>query len=332
MKAFVTGSTGLLGSNLVRQLAAEKYEVVALARSAEKATKFLGDTNAQIAIGDMLNLDAFTPQLAGCDVLFHTAAYFKEYTGADADGEKMLQAINVDGTIALFNAAQKHGVKNIVYVSSGGVIAAAKGKTANERSPYNEQTANRYFQSKIRAEKAIATWLTQNPDMRVVQILPGAILGPGDNGPTGLGRTVISVLEGSLPAIPPGGFTLVDVRDVVDAMVQAVDKGQSGDRFIIVGRHYALAELIPMIAEAGGVKAPTFKLPYPVAWVYGAASEAVAAVTGNPPLATRVMIKTLTDGGSLSSELAEQTLGVTFRPITQTIQDSVQWFREFEYA
>ncbi len=333
MKAFVTGSTGLLGSNVVRQLLESGHEVKAMVRTKEKGEKFLGDTTAELVIGDMLDIPGFTPHLAGCDVLFHVAAYFKEYTGADENGEAMLQKINVDGTIDILEAAKSQGVKNVIYVSSSGVIGKPEaGRIADESAPFNHETANRYFQSKIRAEQAIEQWLTQNEDMRVILILPGAIIGPGDNGPTGLGRLVIDVLSENLPAIPAGGFSLVDVRDVAAGMIQAVEKGESGARFIISGPYSGMVRLIPLIAKSGGVKAPSIQLPYPMAWLYGAVSELISKLTGNPPLATRVLIKTLNERLDLSSNNSQNVLGVNFRPVEESVQDSVAWFKQFGYV
>lgn len=333
MNAFVTGSTGLLGSAVVRQLEAEGHAVKAMARSAEKAQRFLSDTSAEIVLGDMLNIPAFAADMADCDVLFHVAAYFKEYTGADEGAADKLQKINVDGTIELFEAAKAQGIRNIIYVSSSGVIGdVPQGQQATEQAPYNHDTANLYFQSKIRGEQAIDAWLSQHPDMRVILIRPGAIIGPGDNGPTGLGNMVISVLKGELPAMPPGGLQMVDVRDVAIAMVNAVEAGGNGERYNIVGDFAPLNSFIPAVAKAGGAKQPAFQLPYPMAWVFGAVSELVAAVTGQPPLATRVIMKTLNEGRLISAEKAKRELGVTFRPIADSINDSVAWFQQFDYV
>lgn len=333
MKAFVTGSTGLLGSNLVRELVAAGFAVKALARSVDKAQRFLNGTEAEIVVGDMVDIPGFADEMAGCDVLFHTAAYFREYTGADDDAERMLQTINVDGTIALLAAAKARGVHNVIYTSSGGVIAMpANGQPADETSPVNASTPNRYFQSKIRAERAVYDWLQHNPDMRVILILPGAIIGPGDNGPTGLGGLMVDVLNGRLPAIPAGSLCLVDVRDVAAGMVRAAARGKSGDRFIIADQIYELATLIPLAASIGGVKPPAITLPYAVTWMYGAVSELVAKVTRKQPLATRVLVHTLNENIPLSSAKAQRELGVTFRPLEESIRDAVDWFRQNGHA
>ena len=121
MKAFVTGSTGFLGSNLVIALLERGYEVKALARNRQKAQKVLGNLKLEIVEGDLDNIAAFAPALQDCDVLFHTAAYFCEYY-APGNHWATLEKLNVTATIELLTAAEKHGVKRAVHTSSSGVI------------------------------------------------------------------------------------------------------------------------------------------------------------------------------------------------------------------
>src|SRR5918994_6485261 len=114
MKAFVTGATGLLGNNLVRALRAEGHDVRALVRSDTKARQLLGDTGAELVLGDMEDVPGFAETLAGCDVVFHTAAYFREYY-ASGDHWPKLKAINVHGTLALAEAAHTRGVRRLIH-------------------------------------------------------------------------------------------------------------------------------------------------------------------------------------------------------------------------
>ena len=98
MRAFVTGSTGLLGNNLVRTLLSAGHEVQALARSRGKAARELGDTRASIVIGDLTAVAGFAEALSGVDVVFHTAAFFREYY-APGDHSKLIKHINVEATL-----------------------------------------------------------------------------------------------------------------------------------------------------------------------------------------------------------------------------------------
>src|SRR5260370_38939219 len=116
MEVFVTGAPGLLGSNLVRALRAEGLWVRALVRSTEKAQRQLGDTGAELVVGDMENVPGFVGALDGVEVLFHTAAYFREYYAA-GDHWPKLEAINIRGTLALAEAARARGVKRLIDTS-----------------------------------------------------------------------------------------------------------------------------------------------------------------------------------------------------------------------
>ncbi len=115
MQAFVTGSTGLLGNNLVQLLVEQGYKVKALVRSKTKAAKLFGDLDVSLVEGDMLDIDSFASELVGCNVLFHTAAYFREYYQPGNHWE-MLENINVKGTIKLLTAAEKQGIKKVIYL------------------------------------------------------------------------------------------------------------------------------------------------------------------------------------------------------------------------
>ena len=265
MKAFVTGSTGLLGSNLVRLLVEQGAAVKAMARSLAKGQRILGELNIEIVQGDMENVDGFAPALADVDVLFHVAAYFREYY-QPGEHDDMLTEINVTGTIKLLEAAYQQGVRNIVYVSSGGVLDHyPDGRPADEKVPYGEDTANLYFQSKIAAEKAIYDLLPKYPDLRLVMILPGVMMGPGDSGPTTPGQFVIDYLQGNVPVILPGGLTFVDARDVAQAMLQAVHTGTSGERYIVDGVYADLKSIMQTLAQVSEVPVPRVAISYSLA-------------------------------------------------------------------
>ncbi len=97
MKVFVTGSTGLVGNNLVRALEAQGFDVVGLVRSEEKGKRLLGDTNATLVKGDMLDVPGCADALDGCEAVFHTAAYFREYFQL-GDHAQALEDVNITGS------------------------------------------------------------------------------------------------------------------------------------------------------------------------------------------------------------------------------------------
>lgn len=256
MKAFVTGATGLLGSNLVRLLLAQGHSVKALARSPEKANRVLGDTSAKIMSGDMQDVAAFADEMVGCDVLFHCAAYFREYYNP-GEHWPILQAINVDGVTNILQAAERAGVKKAIHVSTSGVIGHENGRPGDETTPPNPITyQNLYFKSKILAEERVQEFL-QTHQMPVVLILPGWMMGPGDAAPTDAGQLILDLLHGDLPGMVSGGSAIVDARDVAQGMINAVENGKSGERYIIGGVSHSLAEVAQTVHQLTGVRVPS---------------------------------------------------------------------------
>lgn len=327
MKAFVTGSTGLLGNNLVRTLLRDGHEVVGLTRSAEKFETMLGDTNALPVVGDIQSIDAFAGHLDGCDVFFHTAAYFREYYGK-GDHLTHLEAINVTATLELMAAADKRGVPVFVHTSSAGTIGERPdGAPGDEDTPASERDLrNLYFKSKVEGDAKIRAYESSN-GMRVVQILPGWMWGPGDAGPTGAGQIVFDFLDGKFPAVPEGGTSLVDARDVAEAMVRAMDQ-PNGERFIVGGAYHSLREVVDGLAAATGRPSPKGNLPAWLAIGFAHISEAWASLTGGRAAANLEGVRTMARKHTVTSAKAEKALGARFRPLDETIHDVVQWYAD----
>jgi dihydroflavonol-4-reductase len=328
MKVLVTGSTGLLGNNLVRALGARGHEVVGLARSAEKARRLIGDTGAHVVLGDMREVAGFAAALEGCEVVFHTAAYFREYYH-QGDHAGPLEEINVKGTLALMDEADRRGVRRFVHVSSSGAVGVtADGSPADEHTPPGElQRSNLYFRSKVDGDEAIRGW-RGGRGMDVVEVLPGWMWGPGDAGPTAAGQLVMDFLGRKIPAVPDGGTCVVDARDVADAMIAAAEKGRAGERYIVAGEYRDVAEMLGALEAATGVAGPRLKLPYAVILAFAFCAELFGRLTGTDVLVTREAVRVLHARQCLSSAKAIHELGVRFRPLADTIRDTVAWHRK----
>lgn len=327
MKAFVTGSTGLLGNNLVRLLIEQGHQVKALVRSPQKALKTFDDLPVTLVEGDMLHVADFASELKGCDVLFHCAGYFREYY-QPGDHWQKLEAINIKGTVQLLEAAEQQGVGKAIYVSSSGVIGKNKNdKLSDETTPPNGVSySNLYFKSKVLAEEAVYEFL-QHHSLPVVFILPGWMFGPRDYAPTDSGRLVIDFLQRKLPVILPGGSAIVDVRDVAQAMINACDKGKSGDRYLVAGYNLTLKTVVQTLSQVTGIPAPKISIPYKVLIFLAFLSESYGRLTGQPILLSRSGLKVIQANIGISSEKAIKELGANFRPFSETLRDEVAWFQ-----
>lgn len=324
-RAFVTGSTGLLGNNLVRELRARGHDVRALVRSPQKAAAQL-PADVELVRGDLGDIGAFADALDGCDLVFHTAAYFREYF-RPGDHDRDLRRLNVDATIALLEAADLRGVRTFVHTSSSGVVGRAPdgGLGDETTAPPPIATRNRYFASKVEAERAVDDF-SRTHDLPVVVVRPGWMFGPGDAGPTSAGQIVLDVARRRLPGAPRTASTTVDARDVAAGMIAAADKGAPGERYNLAGPVLTMAEVTAEIAAAAAVRAPR-ELPDLMTDIVALASEGFARVSGRPPMVTREAVATLREGASASSAKAERELGFTPRPFAETARDTVAWYR-----
>jgi dihydroflavonol-4-reductase len=324
---FVTGATGLLGNNLVRQLVAQGYQVKALVRSLDKAHRYLADLPIELIQGDMGDVPAFAAALAGCSAVFHTAAYFREYY-QPGDHQAELVRINVEGTLTLLRAADANGVRCFVHTSSSGAVGmGADGSAGDEDTPpHAAQLRNLYFRSKVEGDALIRAFAPRH-GMRVVEVLPGWMWGPGDAAPTASGRVALDFLARKIPVLPEGGTNMVDARDVAAAMVRCLECAAHGSRFIVGGEFRTLAQVMGELETISSVPAPTQRLPFFLVYVFAWLQELRARLFGSPALITREALRTMRMQHRVSSLRAERELGVQFRPFSQTLGDVLQWYR-----
>lgn len=328
MLAFVTGSTGLLGNNLVRTLLAHGHQVRALARSPEKAARELRDTRAQIVMGDMGDVAGFADALRGVDVVFHTAAYFREYFAPGAHASA-LERINVDGTLDLVHAAHTRGVARFIDTSAAGLVGLQPDGSPGDEStpPWPGNARNLYLASKRKVEPLLREYSRQT-DFFIASALPAWMWGPHDSGPTPSGQLVADALRGRLPpAVPPGGSSVVDARDVAAGMLRIAESGRSGERYILSGPFVSLGDILAMLASLTANAPPRIRIVFAGAVTMAAVTETWSRITGSPNIASVEGIRLMNARLAVSAAKAERKLAATFRPFRETLADAVAWQR-----
>ncbi|MFN3735401.1 SDR family oxidoreductase [Comamonas testosteroni] len=329
--AFVTGATGLLGNNLVRELVARGVFVKALVRSETRGMQqFAGVKGVELVQGDMADVPAFSRALQGCDVVFHTAAFFRDNFKGGSHWEE-LKRINVDGTQQLIEQAYDAGIRSFVQTSSIAVLNGEPGAPIDETCLRDLADADDdYYRSKILADQVVSTFLDTHPDMHASFVLPGWMWGPADIGPTSSGQFVNDVVLGKLPGLLPGSFSVVDARDVAKAQISAAERGQRGERYLAAGRHMTMQELVPLVGQIAGIKTPTRNLPFLLLYLLAAAQELYAKISGQPILLSLATVRLMRKEAGRSHFIhtkSEQQLQLKFRPIEQTVADTVAWYR-----
>ena len=329
--AFVTGATGLLGNNLVRELVARGYSVKALVRSRAKGEQQFNDLpGVELVVGDMADIDAFAASLQGCDTVFHTAAYFRDNYKGGSHWEE-LEKINVAGTRELLQQAYRAGIRRFVHTSSIAVLDGPPGTAIDETCLRAEADADDYYRSKILADRVVLAFLETHPQMHACMVLPGWMWGPGDMGPTSSGQLVNDVVNGKLPGLIPGTFSVVDARDVAWAQIAAAKNGRRAERYLAAGRNLTMRQLVPALGRIAGVKTPARQLPLPALYLLAAVQEVYARLTGKPILLSMATLRLLIreeHRTCFNHRKSEQELGLSFRALELTMSDTVTWYRE----
>jgi dihydroflavonol-4-reductase len=313
----------MLGNNLVRELLAQGWSVRALARSQDKARRVLGDRpEVRWVTGDLDDRAPWRSALQGVDVVFHTAAVFREYDGTDPGAWTALSRTNVEGTLGLATDAADAGVRRFVDTSTGGIVG---GDVDDPAPPIASE--NLYFRSKLETLQRLQL-LGVERGLEVISIHPGWMFGPYDAAPTAAGRLVTDFVAGRLPVCPAGGTTIADARDVARGMVAAASLGGQGRRWVLGGHYTELTALVRVLAEVSGARGPLLSLGDGTSLALARASELLGRWTGRAPLVTVMAMKTMQARHRLDSSRAVRDLGVTFRPLAETLRDTAAWLRK----
>ena len=328
MLAFVTGATGFLGSHVARVLADNGAEMRLLVRASSNLRNIEG-LRADRALGDLRDSASLEKAMAGCDVVFHVAADYRLWV---RDPNEMYRS-NVEGTRAILEAARKNGVRRLVYTSSVATIGFTRnGYPANEDSPVSlADMIGHYKRSKFMAEQLALE--AGRSGLQVVVVNPTTPVGDQDVKPTPTGRIVVDFLKRKFPAYVETGLNLVDVRECASGHVTALEKGKSGERYILGGENVTLKQILDKLAKITGLPSPILKLPYIFAYAAGIADEIVTGrLRGREPRATIDTVRMGAKKMFASSDKAERDLGWKIVPVESALRRAVEWFRGNGYA
>jgi dihydroflavonol-4-reductase len=337
LKAFVTGATGFLGSHVAGVLADQGAQLRLLVRTNSDARN-LDSLNANASVdrveGDLRDTASLATALSGCDVVFHVAADYRLWV-RDPDG---MYRTNVEGTRALLEAARRQGVRRVVYTSSVATMGfqakqASPGcDGADENSPVSlRDMIGHYKRSKFLAEEVAVSAAKSGVDVVIVN--PTTPVGERDIKPTPTGRIVLDFLKGKFPAYVETGLNLVDATECARGHVRALEKGRSGERYILGGENLTLKQILDKLAAITGLRAPTIKVPYFIALATGVVDELVTGrLLGREPRATIDAVRMGRKMMFASSAKAERELGWRKVPVEAGLRRSVEWFRGNGYV
>ncbi|WP_293069088.1 hopanoid-associated sugar epimerase [Moorena sp. SIO4A5] len=320
IKAFVTGGTGFIGAHVVRSLLEAGYSVRALVRPTSQLDNLQG-LDIEVVIGD-LNDPGLCQLMQGCQVLFHVAAHYSLWQ-ADRD---LLYRNNVEGSRNVLQSAGKAGIERTVYTSSVAAIGVGKpGEIVDEthQSPV-EKLVGDYKKSKFFAEAEAIKAAKSGLDVVIVN--PSAPIGPMDIKPTPTGEIIVRFLQQKMPFYLDTGLNFIDVRDVAQGHLLALDRGKKGDRYILGNQNLSFKSLLEQLAEITGLSAPQKTvpvwLPLSMAWI----DECVLTAFGKTPSIPLNGVRMAQHPMYYDCSKAVRELGLPQSSIRKALKDAVDWF------
>jgi nucleoside-diphosphate-sugar epimerase len=317
MLAFVTGSTGFIGLNLIEQLTAAAWTVVALHRPSSELS-YLLRFNVQRVIGDILDpaaVESAMPERV--DAIFHTAADLSSWS---RNNERQTQN-NVVGTQNVVTAALKKGARRFVHTSTSsvyGLISATVDETAPQLG--RESWLN-YVRSKALAEAEVRNGIECGLDAVILN--PCHVIGRYDR--QNWSKLILLAASGALPRIPPGSGSFCHAPEVARAHIAAVFKGQKGHNYLLGGADASFAEVVATAAQHLGGRFEDRTVPAPILRLVASCLNGMSHLSGKEPLITPEAAAMVSVHARFRSDKAIHTLNYRPVPLREMVADCCDW-------
>lgn len=323
-RCLVTGASGHVGGNLVRLLLERGFKVRAFVHN---DTRALSGLDIEKVNGNILDPSSLSPAFDGVSYAFHLAA---QISVLRRDAEKVAK-VNAVGTRNVVNASLEAGVEKLVHFSS---VQTFEQKPLNEPLDESRGCASvneclPYDNSKSDSENEVSSGIQRG--LNAVIVNPTGIIGLHDYKPSYMGEVLEMLVQRRLPAVVDGGFDWVDVRDVCLGAVAALEKGRTGQSYILSGEWLNITELSAMLEELSGVRKPLFVSPMWLARTAAVFTPAWSGITGSRALFTSESLSILrTSNRNISHAKATSELDYQPRPIRNTLCDWYAWYKEMK--
>ncbi len=317
----VTGANGFVGSNVVRSLLREGYEVTALV-GADVGLENLEGLDVEVREIDLLDAAGIRSSLQGANHLIHTAANYSFFMPDPASAYR----VNVDGTRNVLRAAGALGYERIVYTSSTATLSPGfETEDAEDTIIDLRRFRGHYKTSKVMAEW-VATRLAAE-GLPLMIVYPTVVLGPGDRRPTPTGSMIVHYINGRMKAYMDMPQNLVDVEDVADGHVLALERGRTGHRYILGGDELDMSQVVEILADLTGIAAPRVTLPPRLLLTLGLVDEWLARhLWTHEPLFPVEAALHARDSRRLDVSKARKELGFQPRSAEAVLLRALQWF------
>ena len=322
-RALITGSSGHVGSNLIRKLHEQNYTI--------RCIDFDGDHRAydgydvEIMKGDITDKDSLYPIFEDVDVVFHTAALIN----LDRRFRKAIKVVNIEGTRNVCDVALEQGVQKLIHFSSVDAFYRfpIDEPLHEDRKLIEDEKGMPYDYSKAEGQRIVYDYCEKGLNASVIH--PTSIVGPNDFKPGLPMQAFVDMANGKRKLMPNWGYNFIDVRDLCDAAISAVENGKTGQNYIIGGEYHMYLYIGELIGKQLDKKVVYGALPEFVTYLPLPFEYIRALFTNKPRVLTLDAIHTAQTGNKVvPSTLAREELGHNPRPIEETIFDTIDFFQK----
>lgn len=322
----ITGANGFLGAHLTRELYRKGFAVRAMIRNGADR-RSIADIPCEVFEGAIDEINDINAALRGIDFVIHTASVTTPWGFPFSHYEQ----INYNATRLLADACLQHNIRKLVYVSTANTLAPGTLQhPGTELSPFTLFSAgSAYIDTKYLAQQYILEQAAQNK-LPAVIVNPTFMIGPGDFKPSS-GRLLLYGINRSLLFCPPGGKNFVDIADVSAGILAALQKGRTGECYLLAGENLSYRDFFRLIRNWSGQRGIMIPLPGWLLRLAGAAGSLVGSVRGRSLPLNRSVTYMACISNYYSAGKAERELGVHFAPADQAIHRALTWFKENNY-
>jgi len=323
MRYFITGATGFIGGRVAQQLIGAGHEVIALVRSKSKAQE-LAQLGVALTEGDITDKQSMRRPMTGVDGVYHIAAWYK----IGARDKSVAERINVEGTRNVLELMKELNVPKGVYTSTLAVNSDTGGRVVDESYRFDGEHLSEYDKTKWRAHYEVALPMMragQSDLLPLVIVQPGVNYGPGDT--SAIGEVFRQYLQGKLPMVPDKtAYCWAHVDDTARGHIQAMEKGRTGESYIIAGPVHTLADALQIAERITGIKAPRMKAAPVMLRAMSATMNVVEKIVPVPEQYSSETLRVSAGATYLgSSAKAERELGFTARSLEEGLRETLEY-------
>lgn len=323
MNVFVTGASGYIGRELVKQLLAKGCDVSVLLRGT-RDDPFFRQKGISVVRGDLSSREALSRGMTSCEQVYHLAAYARVWS----PDPFVYHQVNVEGTCNVLEAARKNGVRKVVFTSTAGVFGpAANGSPVCEHTPRVHPFFNAYEFTKWKAEEVCREYASAY-GVPVVIVNPSRVYGAGaDTDSNAISRLIRLYCSGKWRFIPGDGKSVgnyVFVNDVVNGHLAAMAHGRPGHRYILGGENVCYNDFFGLLGSLSGLRRKLFHLPMAVMLAFARTELWKARLLNANPVITPEWVKKYLYHWPLSSQKAMSELGYRVTPLSEGLNRTIK--------